>query len=351
MCIRDRYQRRVHGNIDKSVQRFNSQKVIFSLKQLQSIRAEDLKFNKEKWTAQLGTVLRLWKSLVKIDEFRKVKIRGAQLSSDDPIEGFVYMEFYNMQILMERIQETLEGLNNVLFGSGLLTSNIEKDATILLKNEVPSQWSVLWDGASSPVEYLRAFSRKANAMKSWLSKVKGAQILQEPLSLADLFHPGTFLNSLRQRSARALHCAINDLKLICSFEDRMVKSSSLIVLKDLLLQGGTMEGGQIKEHSEISTELQPLSYCYVAWVAKGEESLYPAKMTMDIPVYFSLNRESLLCQFKLPQIGDESDKIISGVAIFLQGTEQFHIHHFNSCLLYTSPSPRDLSTSRMPSSA
>ena len=25
--------------------------------------------------------------------------------------------------------------------------------------------------------------------------------------------------------------------------------------------------------------------------------------------------------------------------------------HYNSCLLYTSPSPRDLSTSRMPSSA
>ena len=26
-------------------------------------------------------------------------------------------------------------------------------------------------------------------------------------------------------------------------------------------------------------------------------------------------------------------------------------HHGNNCLLYTSPSPRDLSTSRMPSSA
>ena len=28
-----------------------------------------------------------------------------------------------------------------------------------------------------------------------------------------------------------------------------------------------------------------------------------------------------------------------------------HIGHAKSCLLYTSPSPRDLSTSRMPSSA
>ena len=29
----------------------------------------------------------------------------------------------------------------------------------------------------------------------------------------------------------------------------------------------------------------------------------------------------------------------------------FHVHKARSCLLYTSPSPRDLSTSRMPSSA
>eukprot|EP00831_Metopus_contortus_P023551 TRINITY_DN20750_c0_g1_i1.p1 TRINITY_DN20750_c0_g1~~TRINITY_DN20750_c0_g1_i1.p1 ORF type:complete len:102 (-),score=13.19 TRINITY_DN20750_c0_g1_i1:93-398(-) len=29
----------------------------------------------------------------------------------------------------------------------------------------------------------------------------------------------------------------------------------------------------------------------------------------------------------------------------------FNIHQFYNCLLYTSPSPRDLSTSRMPSSA
>ena len=35
------------------------------------------------------------------------------------------------------------------------------------------------------------------------------------------------------------------------------------------------------------------------------------------------------------------------------GAKQFYIHKYQDdyCLLYTSPSPRDLSTSRMPSSA
>ena len=34
---------------------------------------------------------------------------------------------------MERMQETLEGIGSVLFSSGLLTSSIEKDASLLLK--------------------------------------------------------------------------------------------------------------------------------------------------------------------------------------------------------------------------
>ena len=56
------------------------------------------------------------------------------MSSPDPIEGFIYMEFYNMQQLIERINETLDGISNVLYGSGLLTSSIEKDANQLLRS-------------------------------------------------------------------------------------------------------------------------------------------------------------------------------------------------------------------------
>ena len=123
------------SNIDRSVQRFNSQKVILALKQLQSISAEDLKFNRDKWMSQLGPLLKLWKTLVKVDEFRRYRIKAQQMSSADPIEGVIYMEFYNMQQLMERIHETLEGIGNVLYSSGLLTSSIEKDATILLRSK------------------------------------------------------------------------------------------------------------------------------------------------------------------------------------------------------------------------
>eukprot|EP00826_Nyctotherus_ovalis_P001546 TRINITY_DN10251_c0_g1_i1.p1 TRINITY_DN10251_c0_g1~~TRINITY_DN10251_c0_g1_i1.p1 ORF type:complete len:204 (+),score=27.23 TRINITY_DN10251_c0_g1_i1:278-889(+) len=62
-------------NIDRSVQRFNSQKILLALKQLQSISSEDLKFNKEKWSEQLGPLLKLWESLVKVEEIGKHRIK------------------------------------------------------------------------------------------------------------------------------------------------------------------------------------------------------------------------------------------------------------------------------------
>ena len=82
-----------------------------------------------------------------------------------------------------------------------------------------------------------------------------------------------------------------------------------------------MEGGRITEQTENKLELQVLPYCYISWLPKDEESLYPAKITTEVPVYFGLSRENLLCQFALPQIGDATDKTISGVAIFLQGSD------------------------------
>ena len=42
--------------------------------------------------------------------------------------------------------------------------------------------------------------------------------MKTPLSLSDLFHPETFLNALRQKAARQLKYAIDELKLVSSFE-------------------------------------------------------------------------------------------------------------------------------------
>jgi dynein heavy chain 2 len=50
------------ANIDRSVQRFNSAAVIAALKQLAAASAEELRFDRAKWSQQLGPICELWSS-------------------------------------------------------------------------------------------------------------------------------------------------------------------------------------------------------------------------------------------------------------------------------------------------
>ena len=46
-----------------------------------------------------------------------------------------------------------------------------------------------------------------------------------------------------------------------------------------------------------------------------------------------------------------SNQVLSDISLVLEAGQVLGVLGPNGCLLYTSPSPRDLSTSRMPSSA
>ena len=61
-----------------------------------------------------------------------------------------------------------------------------------------------------------------------MQKVKSKQLLDGGVDLSDLFHPETFLNALRQRSARQLKIAIDELKLVASFEPNKVTVKTVI---------------------------------------------------------------------------------------------------------------------------
>jgi dynein heavy chain 2 len=52
-------------NIDKAVQRYNTGQMITSLKILQQVSAEELKFEKEKWSLILGPIINFWQSIYK----------------------------------------------------------------------------------------------------------------------------------------------------------------------------------------------------------------------------------------------------------------------------------------------
>ena len=85
-------------------------------------------------------------------------------------------------------------------------------------------------------------------------------------------------------------------------------------------------------------------------------------MILDLRVSNSkiVNRQSPICmttteqnidQILIPVLEKVSDPEIPVLSIMEMGVVRSAVLHNKDCLLYTSPSPRDLSTSRMPSSA
>ena len=74
------------ANIDRSVQRFNSGQVIIQLKSLQAVSAEELRFDKEKWTEQLAPLLQLWQNVFRVELFKSVRVGREELRAPDPVD-------------------------------------------------------------------------------------------------------------------------------------------------------------------------------------------------------------------------------------------------------------------------
>ena len=216
-------------NIDRSVQRFNTNMVIEGMKRLQAGSSGNIKFDREKWSEILSPLIKLWKSLNKQVRDKGIpQIKEKQLNSDDPVESFIYTEASSCFAMLDTINQAIENIDNVLAGTGLLTSAIQSEALSLITGDIPAKWLKIWEGPANINSWLKGFCKRAFSLKSWVHAVGQGNILNAPLSLADLFHPEIFLNALRQQTARKINVPIDNMKLAASFEANKLKSPVIL---------------------------------------------------------------------------------------------------------------------------
>jgi dynein heavy chain 2 len=159
--------------------------------------------------------------------------------------------------------------------------------------------------------------------KNNLSKGGSSALLGNPLSLNDLFNPGTFINALRQQTARHLKTAIDNVKMVCSWEKdfRRMKSDCPLpcILSGLLLQGATFHNNTLQESAPEASELTPTSDVCIGFVAKAARDTYDAEVAVAVPIYLTPSREDFLTELQMPinNRGDQDRWILSGVALFL----------------------------------
>ena len=116
----------------------------------------------------LGPLIQLWGSLYQSQVFEKVQIDQNQLNSPDPVESFVYMEIETVLEILTIVNESITTLQKILQGTEMLSAKSQKEATDLLKGQVPSSWETRWEGPENPQEWIRIVNKKASALLRWM---------------------------------------------------------------------------------------------------------------------------------------------------------------------------------------
>ena len=311
------------ANIDRSLQRANSTRVIGQLKLLTIPSEAGGKFNREQWAAQLTPIIQAWQKMTEGGG-------GAALTSllsepDDPtrlpIDSFVSMEASNAHALTNLVNSMLGDIVKVISGRMLLTPEIQATGGCLLCGTVPSRWEAKWpDGPESVMTWLRQLVAKTTALDKWLVFSKSGELLKKPLHLGDLFRPNTFLDALRQQSARLEKRSVDSMRLVTTWSSQIkVQCKTAVVVEGLLLQGCAFDSGKLVEAQSTGSDLITAPKCLIAWVPPEHPELYPDTSICEVPLYTNLLREKLVSTLTVPCTATASKWLISGVGLFLQG--------------------------------
>ncbi|CAI8045536.1 Cytoplasmic dynein 2 heavy chain 1 [Geodia barretti] len=283
------------ANIEQSLQRTISSKVLSQLRVVARAEGSAERFDREVWSAELSPLLNLWKKLNQGSELITKKVSPPSDKLESPVLAFVSLERFNAVRLVQKVHSSLASLNRVLRGSSLLSTDVHRLAGALLRHEVPVSWLREWEGPEEPALYLRSLVGKTLALGVWEERGREGRVLQDTLDLSELFHPDTFLNALRQQTARAMKCSMDSLKLVCSWKPTGIPATKLsIKIAGVQLEGCSFDGSKLTENSHDSPSVVAMPPCTVAWVTSEAPPPYPPEECLSVPVYQSGSRERLV---------------------------------------------------------
>ncbi|XP_043189481.1 cytoplasmic dynein 2 heavy chain 1-like [Amphibalanus amphitrite] len=311
------------ANIDRSAQRMISANVISQLKVLmRSMQATD-KFDRDKWQKELSPVLNLWKKLnSEVNLTKQITRQSAHRmsisSTKEPITSFIQLEHFNALRLVQDVHRSLANVSKVIRGTMLLSPDVKKVADSLMRNETPGAWQAVWEGPEDPFQYLRSLVSRTLACKRWVQKAESGTLLNEPLDLSELFHPDTFLNALRQQTARLHKTAMDGLVFVSSWAKIGVNSKMPVKLTGLQLEGCAFDGARLTESRADSPSVTSVPVCTVAWVPRDDAEAKVPTEVISMPLYMTQEREKVVVCLDVPCAGETGRWIQSGAAMFLK---------------------------------
>jgi len=314
------------NNVEGSVFTIQAVNLIVSLKKLAVSGGATMKFDREVWKIGLGSLLGLWTKLAGengdselLKKPRKIKRDPTSLT---PSEAFVVLEIDFVAGMVASIHKTLWSLKKVLDGTGLLTPLIKEEGSGLLQGKTPKSWVKHWWGPDDPGIWVKEVCNRRMALNGWLDRVEEKKLLSAPLKMSDLFRSRVLLNALRQESSRVSKKPIDDLKMIASWDEKLIPASAPIkvVFDGLQLSGCGYVDGSLTSLSADSPAWSFIPPVIIAYVDKNENPPTPAKNTLAVPLYFTSSREEYITELEMPCKGNRNACVLTGVGLCLSTT-------------------------------
>ncbi|KAF5921105.1 hypothetical protein HPG69_018505 [Diceros bicornis minor] len=306
------------ANIARSSQRMISSQVISQLRILGRSVTAGCKFDREIWSNELSPVLNLWKKLNQNSNLIHQKVSPPNDRQGSPIVSFIVLEQFNAIRLVQSVHQSLAALSKVIRGTTLLSSDVQKLASALLNQKCPLTWQSKWEGPEDPLQYLRGLVARALAIQNWVERAEKQALLSDTLDLSELFHPDTFLNALRQETARALCCSVDSLKFVASWKGRLQEAKLQIKISGLLLEGCSFDGNRLSENQHDSPSVSSVLPCFMGWIPQDAYGPYSPNECISLPVYTSAERDRVVTNIDVPCGGNQDQWIQCGAALFLK---------------------------------
>uniref|UniRef100_A0A8C5PP60 Cytoplasmic dynein 2 heavy chain 1 n=1 Tax=Leptobrachium leishanense TaxID=445787 RepID=A0A8C5PP60_9ANUR len=306
------------ANIARSSQRMISTQVISQLRILSRSVTAGCKFDRELWSNELSPVLNLWKKLNQNSNLIHQKVSPPTEQHKSPILSFIILEQFNAIQLLQSVHQSLAALSKVIRGTSLLTSDVQKLASALLDQKCPQAWQSKWEGPEDPLQYLRGLVARTVAIQNWVEKSEKQALLSDNLDLSELFHPDTFLNALRQETAREMNCSMDNLKFVASWKGKIRDAKLQVKISGLQLEGCSFDGNSLSENQHDSPSVSVVPSCYMAWISQQSPSMYFPDECISLPVYTSAERDRVVTNIDVPCGRNKNQWIQCGAALFLK---------------------------------
>jgi len=308
------------ANIERTAQRVNSLTVTSQLKTLMRNVQVGAKFDRDAWNTELSPILQLWKKLNQgSGNIIHAKLEAPQVTDDEAVKQFILLERYNAVKLVQKIHHSLAAISKVIRGTHLLTPEVQSDAGAIMEQTTPMKWVKMWAGPDDPMQYLHALVAKTMALQGWVEKVERGSLLSSEVNLSDLFHPNTFLNAIRQKTARLSKVSMDELRLVCSWIGKVNGAKYQVKVCGLQIEGCVFDGSRLSENQRDSTTVSTVPPFNVAWIPKTSPGPYASGETISLPIYTSSTRESIITCIDVPQANTNTNSWIQcGAAMILQ---------------------------------